>query len=392
MNGKLKKLIYIFFIIIFIIDINTCSYAKAHQYTQEEIDKLAKDYKTLLKITNDNPPKDKYGNTLDEAIVIAIKQKNNPIDPNYIKNVCYKTIETGCPGFKEFRSSKLTENFLKKEGKRENGSNDYSKIYTKIREYNDGKKSKLDTNKIYNASVLYWQLYDIQQTIDEGLKDNNNANELKDSDTVKKIQSLGAKEIVEKFVKDYDCSLGILQNDEKNGKKIINSWYDKIINNKTSSITELKNANCWFTDVKSGLRYNEAFNKLCDALTMAKGEKVADREYIYVQPGQSENDTSSEASLEDMVNDADAFIKNGNVKYDTNSMQNFSKTMYNILLTVGIFAATIVGGIIGIKLMTSSAEGKADAKKLLVPYIVGCIVVFGGFGIWKIVVTILQNV
>ena len=66
--------------------------------------------------------------------------------------------------------------------------------------------------------------------------------------------------------------------------------------------------------------------------------------------------------------------------------------MYNILLTIGIFVAVVVGGIIGIKLMTSSAEGKAEAKALLIPYVVGCVVVFGGFGIWKLVVTLLQNI
>ena len=72
-------------------------------------------------------------------------------------------------------------------------------------------------------------------------------------------------------------------------------------------------------------------------------------------------------------------------------MQNFSKTIYNILFTVGVFVAVIMGGIIGIKLMVSSASEKADVKKLLVPYVVGCVVVFGGFGIWKLVVTILQG-
>ena len=42
--------------------------------------------------------------------------------------------------------------------------------------------------------------------------------------------------------------------------------------------------------------------------------------------------------------------------------------------------------------MISSAEEKAEVKKMLIPYIVGCIVVFGGFGIWKLVVNILQGI
>ena len=114
---------------------------------------------------------------------------------------------------------------------------------------------------------------------------------------------------------------------------------------------------------------------------------------IYQNPEQVDSDggTSSEKSLEDMINDADTFINTGTAQYNQESMQNFSKTIYNILFTVGVFVAVIMGGIIGIKLMVSSASEKADVKKLLVPYVVGCVVVFGGFGIWKLVVTILQG-
>ena len=36
-------------------------------------------------------------------------------------------------------------------------------------------------------------------------------------------------------------------------------------------------------------------------------------------------------------------------------------------------------------------SGKAEAKKALVPYAIGCAVVFGSFTIWKIVVTVLQG-
>ena len=42
--------------------------------------------------------------------------------------------------------------------------------------------------------------------------------------------------------------------------------------------------------------------------------------------------------------------------------------------------------------MTGSVEQQADVKKLLVPYIAGCVVVFGAFGIWKIAVTIIASI
>ena len=42
----------------------------------------------------------------------------------------------------------------------------------------------------------------------------------------------------------------------------------------------------------------------------------------------------------------------------------------------------------GIKLIKEAVEEKAKIKELMVPYIVGCIVMFSAFTIWKIVVTI----
>ena len=39
--------------------------------------------------------------------------------------------------------------------------------------------------------------------------------------------------------------------------------------------------------------------------------------------------------------------------------------------------------------MVGSVEEKADVKKLLVPYLVGCVVVFGSLGIWAAIVEIL---
>ena len=42
--------------------------------------------------------------------------------------------------------------------------------------------------------------------------------------------------------------------------------------------------------------------------------------------------------------------------------------------------------------MIGSTEEKAEIKKLLLPYVVGCLVVFGAFGIWKFVLTLMETV
>lgn len=51
----------------------------------------------------------------------------------------------------------------------------------------------------------------------------------------------------------------------------------------------------------------------------------------------------------------------------------------------------VVGIIIGIQFMVASAEDKAKVKETLVPYIVGCIVIFGAFTIWSIAVNLGQG-
>lgn len=113
---------------------------------------------------------------------------------------------------------------------------------------------------------------------------------------------------------------------------------------------------------------------------------------IYTNQPEKSDSQNAGTSLDDMFNDAEDFINSGTTTYgDSTSLQNFSNTIYNILLAVGVAVAVIVGAIIGIKLMASNIDTKVEAKNLLIPYVVGCIVVFGGFGIWKIVVTILQN-
>ena len=43
-------------------------------------------------------------------------------------------------------------------------------------------------------------------------------------------------------------------------------------------------------------------------------------------------------------------------------------------------------------LQENEIEEKAEIKTMLIPYIIGCVVVFGAFTIWKIVVDILQSV
>ena len=100
-------------------------------------------------------------------------------------------------------------------------------------------------------------------------------------------------------------------------------------------------------------------------------------------------------SIDSIIKGSDNFITLGEQEanrggtIDGNKLQTTSKTIYNILLSVAIVAAVIVGAVLGIKFMISSAEARAEYKEAMVPFIIGCIVAFGAFGIWKIFMTLL---
>lgn len=89
---------------------------------------------------------------------------------------------------------------------------------------------------------------------------------------------------------------------------------------------------------------------------------------------------------------ADNFVSQGTVQVDNDKLEDASASIYYILLYIGIAVASIIGVVLGIQFMSASAEDKAKVKEQLIPYVIGCAIVFGAFAIWKLVVTVLNNV
>ncbi len=71
--------------------------------------------------------------------------------------------------------------------------------------------------------------------------------------------------------------------------------------------------------------------------------------------------------------------------------KNASNIIANTLLIVGVVVAAIVSVALGIKFMTGSVSEKAQVKQVAIPFVAGCIIVFGGYIIWRVVVTLLSN-
>lgn len=97
--------------------------------------------------------------------------------------------------------------------------------------------------------------------------------------------------------------------------------------------------------------------------------------------------------LQDIMNRAEGFVNNGenggNV-INNDALKEGSNTLYNVLLVIGIAVAFIWGIVLGIQFVTGSLGEKADIKKNLIVYLVGCVIIFGAFGIWRLLLQLLQ--
>ena len=105
---------------------------------------------------------------------------------------------------------------------------------------------------------------------------------------------------------------------------------------------------------------------------------------------------STASFLDDVFKDGKDFIStnpNSDItsKIDDGKIVDNSKTIYSILLTIGIIIAAIIILVLGIQFMTGSIEQKAKVKEMLIPFIVGCVVIFGSLTIWRLVTSILST-
>lgn len=109
---------------------------------------------------------------------------------------------------------------------------------------------------------------------------------------------------------------------------------------------------------------------------------------------ESTNNTlgNGDGSLDKVMKGAEDFLKIGSHSpLDNDELKKTSNILFNILLGIAMIVAVIVGMIIGIRFMVASVDEKAKIKEQLLPYAVGCGVVFGAFGIWKLAITILAT-
>ena len=114
---------------------------------------------------------------------------------------------------------------------------------------------------------------------------------------------------------------------------------------------------------------------------------------LFVGFNMSYTEAQATDTVDEMMTGADNFLRSGSneIVIKEIELQKTSNFIFNLLLSFAIIAAVIIGMIIGIQFMMAGVEEKAKIKESLMPYFVGCVVVFGAFGIWKLAVTIVSK-
>lgn len=104
------------------------------------------------------------------------------------------------------------------------------------------------------------------------------------------------------------------------------------------------------------------------------------------------------ASMGGIIDDAKDFVsgdidtdKSIHISATSDKLQSLSKIINNVLLTVAIIAAFISIALMGINFMVQSSEEKAKVKESMIPFVIGAIISFGAFGIWKVTVLLLSS-
>lgn len=101
---------------------------------------------------------------------------------------------------------------------------------------------------------------------------------------------------------------------------------------------------------------------------------------------------SKDLSLTEVITGADIAVKGGNsntFQVNQEELKKDSASVFNTLLAIGVGITVIVGAYLGIKFIMASVEDKAKIKEMLIPYVIGCVVIYGAFTIWKITVVLL---
>ena len=145
-------------------------------------------------------------------------------------------------------------------------------------------------------------------------------------------------------------------------------------------------------EIYPNLGQEEEFKEFIKDNHMDLGED-GEHSKIYKQPTLADKN-KNKGDLDEIISYGDDFT-NKNTGLDDpisqDDIKDISKKVFNIVSEIAVGIAVLIGLILGIKLMLAGVNEKAEAKKMMWVYLVGCVVAFGAFGIWKVVIEILEK-
>lgn len=97
-------------------------------------------------------------------------------------------------------------------------------------------------------------------------------------------------------------------------------------------------------------------------------------------------------AIGDILSSGDSFLEAGTnattAMPATDKLQTLSDTVSSVLLTIALGVTLISAFVMAINFAIQSVEDKAKVKEAMVPWIIGILISFGAFGIWKLTMTV----
>ena len=98
-------------------------------------------------------------------------------------------------------------------------------------------------------------------------------------------------------------------------------------------------------------------------------------------------------SLDGIIGNANSFLSigNGTGGINVSNLTGVFNMISGVLLTIATGITTISAVVMGINFTIQSVEDKAKIKESMVPWVIGIIISFGAWGIWRITIKVFMG-
>ena len=104
---------------------------------------------------------------------------------------------------------------------------------------------------------------------------------------------------------------------------------------------------------------------------------------------------SNATTIDSIFSGAQSFLSAGDGSIagapSQDKLAQISNTVSNVLLTIAVAVTFISIAVMGVNFAIQTVEDKAKIKEAMVPWMIGVLVSFGAYGIWKITMTVLYG-